>query len=54
MNEDENLHLKEKNMQMLITIEKYLHLIKLEFLDHLKKYQILYENVSIIFAFLII
>jgi len=39
--------IKEENTQMLITIEKYLHLIKLEFLEHLQKYKTLYENVLI-------
>ena len=37
--------LKEGNDQMLITMEKYLELIKLEFMEHLQKYKNLYENV---------
>lgn len=37
--------IKEENNQMLIAIEKYLDLIKLEFLEHLQKYKMLYENV---------
>lgn len=39
----------EKNNQMLIAIEKYLELIKIEFLEHLQKYKKLYENVIFIF-----
>jgi len=35
----------EENTQMLITIGKYLHLIKLEFLEHLQKYKTFNENV---------
>lgn len=47
MNEiPENKHKNnEENTQVLIAIEKYLHLIKLEFLEHLQKYKTLYENV---------
>lgn len=41
----ENEIKKEDNEQMMITIEKYLDLIKLEFMEHVNKYKKLYENV---------
>ncbi len=45
MNDTDVNKTKEENSQMIIAIEKYLHLIKLEFLEHLQKYKKLYENV---------
>jgi len=38
---------EEADSQLYIAIEKYLMLIMIEFKDHIKKYQNLYENVKL-------